>query len=416
VKDNLKGQQQWQQRPVRMDSGPKQQGFQYPQFQGPVVDNWNRMQQEQKIDVVATTANVPAFNMQQKVMAAPALQDLQSNDPSKLFLQSQLQQKQGKYGIQQQQQACSEPIGQLPALTTSPAARSLQEHSPSQLAQSPGLLPPLIQSSTLYAGSDLHNGAPPTSSSTLSSYSTLQNATVLRTCNNNPIQLLEMEGDQGTYSSMFHGSQNGFLQQGGVHSLKNVLPQQSLHSSSSVVLQQPSVHNAQIGIVHQQGGGQLSSHTGTLQQQQGSQNRPQSSASQTQNGQGAPVNGTSQHSSHTSQRVVNQKSANHALQNGLQNGMQMGLESSLQTGLHGDLQNGMMQQQGAAKCLQNVQQQGGHASQHLPQGHLSQNGIQNRMPQQEGFSGGNNALLREPLPVSPRHGWIPPLFYHRHKE
>jgi hypothetical protein len=74
VKDNLKGQQQWQQRPVRMDSGPKQQGFQYPQFQGPVVDNWNRMQQEQKIDVVATTANVPAFNMQQKVMAAPALQ------------------------------------------------------------------------------------------------------------------------------------------------------------------------------------------------------------------------------------------------------------------------------------------------------------------------------------------------------
>ncbi len=32
------------------------------------------MQQEQKIDVVATTANVPAFNMQQKVMAAPALQ------------------------------------------------------------------------------------------------------------------------------------------------------------------------------------------------------------------------------------------------------------------------------------------------------------------------------------------------------
>jgi hypothetical protein len=40
---------------------------------------------------VATTANVPAFNMQQKVMAAPALQDLQSNDPSKFFLQSQLQ-------------------------------------------------------------------------------------------------------------------------------------------------------------------------------------------------------------------------------------------------------------------------------------------------------------------------------------
>jgi hypothetical protein len=113
---------------------------------------------------------------------------------------------------------------------------------------------------------------------------------------------------------------------------------------------------------------------------------------------------------------VHQKSANHALQNGLQNGMQMGLESSLQTGLHGDLQNGMMQQQGAAKCLQNVQQQGGHASQHLPQGHMSQNGIQNRMPQQEGFSGGNNALLREPLPVSPCHGWIPPLYYHRHKE
>ncbi len=32
------------------------------------------MQQKQKIDVVASTANVPAFNMQQKVMAAPALQ------------------------------------------------------------------------------------------------------------------------------------------------------------------------------------------------------------------------------------------------------------------------------------------------------------------------------------------------------
>jgi hypothetical protein len=38
------------------------------------------------------------------------------------------------------------------------------------------------------------------------------------------------------------------------------------------------------------------------------------------------------------------------------------------------------------------------------------------MPQQEGFSSGNNALLREPLPVSPCHGSIPPLFYHHHME
>jgi hypothetical protein len=69
-------------------------------------------------------------------------------------------------------------------------------------------------------------------------------------------------------------------------------------------------------------------------------------------------------------------------------------------GLQGGLQNGMMQQQQQQqqqgnRCLQQngaIQQQSGpYATQHLP-GHLSQNGIQNRPPQQEAFSGGGNSV------------------------
>jgi hypothetical protein len=65
-------------------------------------------------------------------------------------------------------------------------------------------------------------------------------------------------------------------------------------------------------------------------------------------------------------------------------------------GLQGGLQNGMMQQQQQGnRCLQqngvSQQQSGPYATQHLP-GHLSQNGIQNRPPQQEAFSGGGNSV------------------------
>jgi len=72
VKDNLKASQRWQQASVRTDSSTHE-GYQYPQFQGPMVESWIRMQQQQKTDVAAT-ASLPVLNMEQRIMAAAVLQ------------------------------------------------------------------------------------------------------------------------------------------------------------------------------------------------------------------------------------------------------------------------------------------------------------------------------------------------------
>jgi hypothetical protein len=72
VKDNLKVSQRWQQASVRTDNSTHE-GYQYPQFQGPMVESWIRMQQQQKTDVAAT-ASLPVLNMEQRIMAAAVLQ------------------------------------------------------------------------------------------------------------------------------------------------------------------------------------------------------------------------------------------------------------------------------------------------------------------------------------------------------
>ncbi len=317
------------------------------------------------------------------------------------FLQRQLQQ-QVKYEIQQQQPSCSETVAQLPMPTNTSATRCLREHSPNQSAQSAGHPPSPIQTSSPCVESDFHNGSSISSSS--SPYADLPNATVLHTCKTPVSQLQEMENE--VFPSVFTCSlENGFLQQG-AHSVKNVLPQQqSSQSSSNVAFQQPSVHHAQSGIIHQQRGGQVL-HTGVFEQQQASQYNPQTGPSQPQVGR-APADGILRHPhpplSNTSQRVVHEQYANHALQVGSQNRMQSGLQIGLQ--------NGMMQQQCSTECEQKGvgQQCNGHATQHHP-GHLYPNSIQNRMPQQEGFSGGNNAMVSELL-VRAYHG-DPLFFYH----
>ncbi|CAM6003018.1 unnamed protein product [Sphagnum balticum] len=397
VKDNLKVSQRWQQPSVRTDNSTHE-GYQYPQFQGPMVESWIRMQQQQKTDVAAT-ASLPVLNMEQRIMAAAVLQDLRSS-PAMFFLQRQLQQ-QVKYEIQQQQPSCSETVAQLPMPTNTSATRCLREHSPNQSAQSAGHPPSPIQTSSPCVESDFHNGSSISSSS--SPYADLPNATVLHTCKTPVSQLQEMENE--VFPSVFTCSlENGFLQQG-AHSVKNVLPQQqSSQSSSNVAFQQPSVHHGQSGIIHQQRGGQVL-HTGVFQQQQASQYNPQTGSSQPQVGR-APVDGILRHPhpplSNTSQRVVHEQYANHALQLGSQNRMQSGLQIGLQ--------NGMMQQQCSTECEQKGvgQQCTGHATQHHP-GHLYPNSIQNRMPQQEGFSGGNNAMVRELLVPG---SWYPSVHEH----
>ncbi len=385
-------------------------------------------------------------------------QDLRSisPDPSKLFLQCQLQQQQEmKYGNLQQLQPCLDPTTQLSVVVPSTARSQLlqhQEYSPSclQSAQSPQQLPttqamtPLVQTSQINYTSELdfrnNNGSPTSSSS--SPYPNFQNVMVSHNCNN-PVgvqQLPEVElssfNQNGGGAMSQCGSPNQFLQQGS-HSLKNIPPRQqqqqqqqrSVHSSSDVALHQPSssVHNSQTtGFIHQQqqqaASGPALLHTGGLlqQQQQASQHKPphNQSASQPPNHghYTQPANGSTmlQHPP-SQQQVVHQQPANPGMQNGSQNGLlqnhgsrnglsqngllQNGLRNGMWNGLQGGLQNGMMQQQQQQqqgnRCLQQngaIQQQSGpYATQHLP-GHLSQNGIQNRPPQQETFSGGGNSV------------------------
>jgi hypothetical protein len=428
------------------------------------MDNWSQMQQQQvqttDFYMAAATANhvTPALNMKQKSMAAAMLRDLRSisPDPSKLFLQCQLQQQQEmKYGNLQQLQPCLDPTTQLSVVVPSTARSQLlqhQEYSPSclQSAQSPQQLPttqamtPLVQTSQINYTSELdfrnNNGSPTSSSS--SPYPNFQNVMVSHNCNN-PVgvqQLPEVElssvNQNGGGAMSQCGSPNQFLQQGS-HSLKNIPPRQqqqqqqqrSVHSSSDVALHQPSssVHNSQTtGFIHQQqqqaASGPALLHTGGLlqQQQQASQHKPphNQSASQPPNHghYTQPANGSTmlQHPP-SQQQVVHQQPANPGMQNGSQNGLlqnhgsrnglsqngllQNGLRNGMWNGLQGGLQNGMMQQQQQQqqgnRCLQQngaIQQQSGpYATQHLP-GHLSQNGIQNRPPQQETFSGGGNSV------------------------
>jgi hypothetical protein len=483
AENHIKVSRQWQQQaqPLlrnRDSSNSKQQGSYtkqgyhhsqpYPHAPPVVVmDNWSQMQQQQvqttDFYMAAATANhvTPALNMKQKSMAAAMLRDLRSisPDPSKLFLQCQLQQQQEmKYGNLQQLQPCLDPTTQLSVVVPSTARSQLlqhQEYSPSclQSVQSPQQLPttqamtPLVQTSQINYTSELdfrnNNGSPTSSSS--SPYPNFQNVMVSHNCNN-PVgvqQLPEVElssvNQNGGGAMSQCGSPNQFLQQGS-HSLKNIPPQQqqqqqqqqrSVHSSSDVALHQPSssMHNSQTtGFIHQQqqqaASGPALLHTAGLlqQQQQASQHKPphnQSALQPPNHGHYTqPANGSamSQHPP-SQQQVVHQQPANPGLQNVsqhgllqnhgsrnglsqnglLQNGSQNGLRNGMWNGLQGGLQNGMMQQQQQQgnRCLQQngaIQQQSGpYATQHLP-GHLSQNGIQNRPPQQEAFSGGGNSV------------------------
>ncbi|CAK9855900.1 unnamed protein product [Sphagnum jensenii] len=403
AENHIKVSRQWQQQaqPLvrnRDSSNSKQQGSYtrqgyhhsqpYPHAPPVVVmDNWSQMQQQQvqttDFYMAAATANhvTPALNMKQKSMAAAMLRDLRSisPDPSKLFLQCQLQQQQEmKYGNLQQLQPCLDPTTQLSVVVPSTARSQLlqhQEYSPSclQSAQSPQQLPttqamtPLVQTSQINYTSELdfrnNNGSPTSSSS--SPYPNFQNVMVSHNCNN-PVgvqQLPEVElssvNQNGGGAMSQCGSPNQFLQQGS-HSLKNIPPrqqQQQQQQQQSTMLQHPP---SQQQVVHQQPanpGMQNGSQNGLLQ-------------------------------NHGSRNGLSQ---NGLLQNGLRNGMWNGLQGGLQNGM---MQQQQQQQQGN-RCLQQngaIQQQSGpYATQHLP-GHLSQNGIQNRPPQQETFSGGGNSV------------------------
>ncbi|XP_073395357.1 uncharacterized protein [Physcomitrium patens] len=203
-------------------------------------------QQQQNSEAAVMSPVVPHLNMQQRVEAAAALQDLRGNVA---FQQPQLQQHM-KYGIQQQQQS----ISQMQKQGTKPDVCSLgdsnyQPHSPLSLPP-----PPYIRTPPLHSEADVHNGSPTSSSS--GPYPNLPNLTApprsSQQCSA-PIQLLEPESDS-SYSSLMHISQSNLLAQSKAKSVQNgpLQTQQSLQSSlSGMSTQQLRGHSPQSGMAQQ---------------------------------------------------------------------------------------------------------------------------------------------------------------------
>nr|XP_024384534.1 auxin response factor 7-like isoform X2 [Physcomitrium patens] len=209
-----------------------------------------RMQQQQQqltSDAAAMAPVVTHLNMQQRVEAAAALQDLRGNIT---FQQPQLQQPM-KYGVQQQQQPLPQMQQQVMKLDTSSLGDPNCQPPQSPLPVPP---PPYIRTPPLHSEADVHNGSPTSSSS--GPYPNLPNMSgpprTSQQCNA-PIQLPELESDS-SYSSLMHPSQSNILPHSKAKNVQNGLlqTQQSLQSSpSGMSAQQLRGHSPQSRMAQQ---------------------------------------------------------------------------------------------------------------------------------------------------------------------